>query len=81
MVAGNVAIAGIGDGAVFAAEAVPNGGAFAVLFGGPLDLEGTGGYPPDEVLGEGAVCARVAFQRSSGGVITVVTSTTTIRAA
>ena len=49
VVAGDVAVAGVGDHAGHAAEAVPDRFALAVLEGGALDLEGTGGHAPREI--------------------------------
>jgi hypothetical protein len=55
VVAGHVAVAGVGDGAGLPAEAVPDGFALAILEGGAFDLEAAGGDAPDEVGRELAV--------------------------
>ena len=54
VVAGDVAVARVGDGAGLLAEAVPDGFALAVGEGRALDLGGGGGDAEDEVGGEGA---------------------------
>jgi len=53
VVASHVAVAGVGNRAGYAAEAVPDGRTFAVLGRGALDLVGAGGDTPDEVTGKG----------------------------
>ncbi len=52
VVAGNIAIAVVGDGAGLTTKAVPNGWALSVYIGGTLNLKGAGGDTPNEVIGK-----------------------------
>ncbi len=55
VVAGDSAVAAVGDGARLAAEAVPDRRPLAVGLGRAFDLERAGGHTPDEVVGKAAV--------------------------
>ncbi len=57
VVAGDIAVVGVDHRARHPAEGVPDRGGAPVLERRALDLEGGGGTPEEEVLGEGTRCA------------------------